>query len=253
MTQSSHVSPVRRLIWPTIATLIVFAILCSLGTWQMRRMAWKEALIAQVDSRLRDTPIAAPGPDSWATLDLAAADYTPVTVSGTFLNDAEAHFYSALMDPRGPVGGVGWYVFAPLRTDEGWIVYVNRGFVPDAMKDPSKRESGQLQGRVTVTGLLRRPENPGKFQASPNLVTNQWFAREPARFAAAQGFPPEQVAPYSIDADATPNPGGLPQGGETTVNFSNNHLQYVVTWFGLALALLGVFAVFVHGVLKRKD
>lgn len=90
------------------------------------------------------------------------------------------------------------------------------------------------------------------FQASPNLVTNQWFAREPARFADAAGLPADQVAPYSIDADATPNPGGLPQGGETLVTFSNNHLQYVVTWYGLAVALLGVFGVYAYGVVKRK-
>ncbi len=252
MTQASDRSPVRSLIWPTIATIIVFAILCSLGTWQWRRMEWKEALIAQVDSRLKDVPIPAPGPADWPKLDLAAADYTPVTVSGTLLNDKEAHFYSALMQPRGPIGGVGWFVFTPLRTDEGWIVYVNRGFVPEAAKDASKRSEGQPEGRVTVTGLLRRPEHPGMFQASPNLVTNQWFAREPARFADAAGLPADQVAPYSIDADATPNPGGLPQGGETLVTFSNNHLQYVVTWYGLAVALLGVFGVYANGVVKRK-
>lgn len=252
MTQSSDHSPVRRLIWPTIATLIAFAILCSLGMWQVRRMAWKEALIAQVDSRLKDTPVAAPGPADWPKLDLAEADYTPVTVSGTFLNDKEAHFYSALMQPRGPIGGVGWFVFTPLRSDEGWIVYVNRGFVPDAVKDAAKRAEGQLPGHVTVTGLLRQPEHPGMFQASPNLTTNQWFAREPARFGAGAGFSADEVAPYSIDADATPNPGGLPQGGETLVTFSNNHLQYVVTWFGLALALLGVYAVYAYGILKRK-
>jgi surfeit locus 1 family protein len=251
-TRTVERSPVRRLIWPTIATIIVFAILCSLGTWQLRRMAWKEALIAQVDSRLKDVPVAAPGPELWQGLDITEADYTPVTVSGTLLNDKEAHFYSALMQPRGPVGGVGWFVFTPLRTDEGWIVYVNRGFVPEAAKDASKRLAGQPEGRVTITGLLRRPEHPGRFQASPNLVTNQWFAREPQRFGAAAGFPADQVAPYSIDADATPNPGGLPQGGETVVTFSNNHLQYVVTWFGLAVALLGVYAVYAYGVVTRK-
>jgi surfeit locus 1 family protein len=253
MTPSSDRSPVRRLVWPTLATLVAFAILCSLGTWQFRRMGWKEALIEQVSSRVKDAPVAAPGPATWQGLDLAEADYTPVTVSGTLLNDREAHVYSALMQPRGPVGGVGWFVFTPLRTDEGWIVYVNRGFVPDAAKDAAKRAAGQPEGRVTINGLLRRPENPGRFQASPNLQTNQWFARVPDQFAAAASFEAGTVAPYSIDADATANPGGLPQGGETTLIFSNNHLQYVVTWFGLAAALLGVYAVYAIGILKRRS
>ncbi|WEK52360.1 MAG: SURF1 family protein [Candidatus Kaistia colombiensis] len=246
-------SPVRKLIVPAIATILVFAFLCSLGMWQVQRLHWKEALIAQVDSRLKEAPVAAPGPGAWKTLDLTEADYTPVTVTGEFLHDDEAHLYNALMDPRGPVGGVGWFVFTPLRTDEGWIVYVNRGFVPVDKEAASTRPEGQVQGRVTVTGLLRRPETPGRFQASAKPTSQQWFAREPDKFAERSGLPSQLVAPYTIDADATPNPGGLPQGGETTVSFSNNHLQYVVTWFGLALALVGVFIAYARGVLKRKD
>ncbi|MBN9059734.1 MAG: SURF1 family protein [Rhizobiales bacterium] len=253
MSDTTRRSPVRKLILPAIATAIVFAILCSLGMWQVRRLHWKEALIAQVDRRLKETPIAAPGPGQWKALDLAEADYTPVTVSGEFLHDDEAHLYSSLMEPRGPVGGVGWFVFTPLRTDEGWIVYVNRGFVPVEKEIASTRPEGLTTGRVTVTGLMRRPETPGRFQASAKPTSQQWFARQPDKFAARSGLPVESVAPYTIDADATPNPGGLPQGGETTVTFSNNHLQYVVTWFGLALALVGVFIAYARGVLKRRD
>jgi surfeit locus 1 family protein len=252
MTLSTSRSLFRRLFWPTLATLIAFSILCSFGTWQLRRMAWKEALIEQVTSRVQDAPVAAPGPDLWQGLDLNDADYTPVTVSGTLLHDQEVHVYSALMKPRGPIGGVGWFVFTPLRTDEGWTVYVNRGFVPEAAKAASARLSGQTEGRVTVTGLLRRPEQPGRMQASPDLAANQWFARVPTEFGKSAGFNAALVAPYSIDADATPNAGGLPQGGETTLIFSNNHLQYVVTWFGLAAALLGVYGAFAYGVLKRR-
>lgn len=243
-------SPIRRLIAPSIATAIVFVILCSLGAWQWQRLYWKEVLIAQVDSRINDAPEPAPGPEAWPTLDLADADYTPVTVSGTFLPGKEALLYATLSRPRGPVGGVGWSVFAPLETDGGWIVYVNRGFVPDGRRDPASRAAGQPAGRVTVTGLLRRPERPFRLFGDGISTDGQWFAREPALYARAAGLPADKVAPYSIDADATPNPGGLPQGGETLVVFPNNHLQYVVTWFGLALALLGVFAVYARGVLK---
>ncbi len=245
-------SPIRRLIAPAIASAIVFALLCSLGLWQWQRLHWKEALIAQVDSRIHAAPVPAPGPAAWPSLDLAEADFTPVTVSGTFLADKEALLYATLSEPKGPIGGVGWSVFVPLVTDAGWIVYVNRGFVPDQRRDPATRAEGEPKGRVTVTGLLRRPERPMHLFGDGMSRDNQWFAREPALFARAAGLPTAEVAPYSIDADATPNPGGLPQGGETLVVFSNNHLQYVITWFGLALALVGVFVAYARGVLRRE-
>jgi len=253
MPSRAERSPARRLVAPAIATLIVFAILCSLGAWQWRRLHWKEALIAQVAARTVQPPVAAPGPDAWPGLDLAEFDYTPVTVSGTFLNDKEAHLYGQLSDPRGPEGGVGWWIYAPLRTDAGWIVYVNRGFVPDGREAAAGRAEGQLAGRVTVNGLARRPETPWHLTGDGLSANDQWFAREPTLFAKAAGFPAAEVAPYSIDADATPNPGGLPQGGETVFVFPNNHLQYVVTWFGLAIALLAVFAVYARGVLRGKS
>lgn len=245
-------SAFRQLLAPALATIVAFAILVGLGLWQVQRLHWKEALIAQVDSRLKETPVAAPGPERWATLDLAEADFTPVTVSGTFLSDKEALYYTTISEPKGPLGGVGWSVFVPLKTDAGWIVYVNRGFVPDDHRLPSTRMAGQPAGHVTVTGLLRRPERPLHLFSDGMSSDGEWFAREPALFARAAGLPADAVAPYSIDADATPNPGGMPQGGETLISFPNNHLQYAGTWFGLALALVGVFVAYARGVIRRK-
>ena len=242
----------KRLLAPGLATLVVLALLLALGTWQLRRLAWKEALIAQVEARTAMAPQPAPGPAAWPTLDLADFDFAPVTIGGTFLNDREAHLYGQLSAPRGPLGGVGWFVYAPLRTDEGWIVYVNRGFVPDGRQTASTRREGQTDGHVTITGLARRPETPWRLLGGGSGDGDQWFAREPARFAAAAGLPADEVAPYSIDADATPNPGGLPQGGETVISFPNNHLQYAMTWYGLAIGLVGVFIAYARGVLKGK-
>lgn len=243
-------APWRRLIAPAIAAIIVFCILCALGNWQWQRLHWKEALIAQVNGRIHDAPVAAPGPAAWPTLDVVAFDYTPVTVSGTFLNDKEAYLYGSLSEARGPINGVGWFVFTPFKTDDGWTVYVNRGFVPDANRLPTTRQAGQIDGHTTVTGLLRRPETPAHWFGDGISKDGQWFAREPSLFARAAGL--GEVAPYSVDADATPNAGGLPQGGETLIIFPNNHLQYVVTWFGLAFALVAVFVAYARGILRGR-
>jgi surfeit locus 1 family protein len=135
-------------------------------------------------------------------------------------------------------------VMTPLKTEAGWIVYVNRGFVPTAKADPSTRAGGQVTGGTTVTGRFRAPARRSWFMPGDDAAKNQWFSRDPALYAAPQGLLPASVAPYIIDAAADPSlPGGLPQGGETVVSFPNSHLGYAITWFGLAAALAGVYGV----------
>jgi surfeit locus 1 family protein len=114
--------------------------------------------------------------------------------------------------------------------------------VPTDLRDPARRPESQPQGEVTITGLVRAPEVRNSFTPDDDPARNQWFARDPQAIAAAHGL--ERVAPFLIDADASPNPGGWPRGGQTPLTLPNNHLQYAVTWFGIALTLIGVFAAF---------
>ncbi|MCP4381150.1 MAG: SURF1 family protein [Hyphomicrobiales bacterium] len=218
----------------------------SLGFWQVQRLQWKQDLISRVASQMEAEPMPAPGPEAWPTLDVTAEEYRPVMVPGRFFNDREAHVVFTLTQPKGPIGGIGYMVMTPLQTDEGWIVYINRGFVPRDRRDRQDRAGGLPQTPTTVEGLLRRPHQRVWFGPADDPDGNEWFSRDPAAFAASAGLSSKTVAPYIVDAFADPElPGGLPQGGETVVTFSNNHLQYAVTWFGLALALLGVFAAVV--------
>ena len=251
MTSPNGPTALRKLILPALATLIVCAILLALGIWQIERLAWKEALIAAVSERLTAPPVAAPAPASWPQLDLAALEYQPVIVSGKFLNAGEVHVVYTLTAPKGKAGGVGYLVMTPLRTDAGWIVYVNRGFVPRAQKNPETRAEGQIEKEATVTGLLRRPADRSWFMPADAIATNEWFSRDPALYAANAALPSSDVAPYIVDAVFDPAlPGGLPQGGETIVDFPNNHLGYAITWFGLALCCAGVFIAFARGRLR---
>jgi surfeit locus 1 family protein len=244
----------RSLILPTVFALVAFAILVSLGVWQVQRLHWKEDLIARVNARLDAPPGAAPGPAAWPTLDLAALEYAPVTVSGTFDAAREAYVVHTLTEPKGKHGGIGFLVMTPLLTAEGWTVYVNRGFVPRDDKLPAARAGGGTSGRATVTGLLRAPRMRAWFAPADDIAGNAWFSRDPALYAAAYGAPSAEVAPYIVDASFDPSlPGGLPQGGETVVDFPNSHLGYAITWFGLAAALAGVFGVFAVRRLKGEN
>ncbi len=242
----------RRLLWPAVATAAGLAILVSLGVWQVQRLHWKEGLIARVEAGLAAQPVPAPGPDAWPGLDLSDLQYQPLAVTGHYLNDEEIFVNETLTEPHGALGGYGFFVMTPFVTDDGWVVYVNRGFVPREHKDLATRPGSEIAGETTVVGPARQPRRRAWFMPGDDVAGNEWFSRDPALFAAAQGRSPASVAPYYIDARFDPSlPDGLPQGGETIVSFPNNHLQYAITWFGLAAGLAGVFGVFAWGRLRN--
>ncbi|PZQ51288.1 MAG: Surfeit locus 1 family protein [Rhodovulum sulfidophilum] len=220
------------LLWA--AVLGAIALFLGLGVWQVERRAWKHDLIARVDARVAAAPAAAPGPSDWAGLTRDGDEYRHVTLSGRFLDDREVTV-QALTEHGG-----GFWVLTPLASD-GFTVLVNRGFVPGDHRDPATRTP--VEGPATVTGLLRITEPGGGFLRSNDPAAGRWYSRDVAAIAAAQGLD-GPVAPYFIDADATPNPGGLPLGGLTVIRFPDSHLSYALTWFGMAagLAALALYA-----------
>jgi surfeit locus 1 family protein len=223
---------------------LAFLVLCfalaatfaSLGVWQLQRLQWKNALIERVETGLAAAPRAAPRASEWSNEDA----YTRVEVSGVFLHEHET-LVQAVTDL-----GPGWWVMTPLRTQDG-VVLVNRGFVPSEKRAPASRQSGQLVGQVTVTGLLRASEPHGGFLRANAPEEGRWYSRDVGAIARASGLP-EVLTAYFVDADAKPNPGGYPVGGLTVIRFRNDHLVYALTWFVLAiLALAGA------ALLRRKN
>lgn len=250
---SGRSSAWRGLWLPTLLMLLAGAVLVSLGTWQLERLAWKEALIEAATSRPEAPPVAPPAPDAWGDLDWESEDLTHIAVTGRFL-PGEAYVYTVLSDGRGPLSGPGLWIMAPFETADGWVVLVNRGFVPTGMDGAAPAVPPPPTGEVTLMGLLRRPDPPGMFTPDPNPQKKLWFVRDAASLATAFSLPGgTRIAPFTIDADAaTTPPGGVPQAGETRRVYSNNHLQYALTWYGLAGALVGVWFVFVRGRLRRR-
>ena len=240
----------RGLVLPALCTVGALAVLIGLGFWQLERLEWKEALIARVDARTAAPALPLPPESEWPTINAADDEYRRVTVTGRFHHENEAHVYTIVSEKPGRYAGPGYWVMTPLELASGDFVIVNRGFVPVDRKDPSTRQEGQVDGPVTITGLLRMAEEGGYFAPDNDPARDAWFRRDPAQIAQARGL--ARAANFTIDADATPNPGGLPQGGDTRVVFTNNHLQYAVTWFGLALALVGVFVAFARQRLSQK-
>ena len=212
------------------AALVAAIAFAALGVWQIERRAWKHELVAAVDARIHAAPVPAPGPARWDAVNARDDAYQRVAATGTFRHDRET-LVQAVTD-RGP----GFWVLAPLETP-GFTLLVNRGFVPNDRRDAATRAAGNVAGPVTVTGLLRVTEPGGAFLRSNDPAGGRWFSRDVTAIARARGL--RNAAPYFVDADASPNPGGYPLGGLTVVRFRDHHMVYALTWF--ALSALSLF------------
>lgn len=219
--------------------LLALAVLLALGTWQMQRLAWKEQLLADITGRRAEAPV-----HLQALEEMKASggdiEYRPVTVSGTFDHGRERHFLATWN------GQSGYHVYTPLRLADGRFVFVNRGFVPYARKDALTRPEGQLAGERTITGLARDrlSAKPSSIVPDNDTAKNVFYWKDLDTMASSVEIPPESRVGFFIDAGPAPNPGGLPIGGVTQFDLPNNHLQYALTWYGLALALLGVSGLY---------
>lgn len=229
--------PRRRMVLVAVVGVFALAMLLALGTWQVQRLQWKEALLDRIAERMASEP----RPLSEIATRVATegdVDYWPVEASGTFRHEGERHFFAT------HEGQSGFYVYTPLELADGRFVLVNRGFVPYDLKEPASRPQSQVGGEVTVPGLARDrlDDKPSFIVPDNDPAQNIFYWKDLDAMARSSGVGEvEDYLPFFIDADATPNPGGLPVGGVTIVDLPNNHLQYAVTWYGLAAALVAVF------------
>jgi surfeit locus 1 family protein len=204
---------------------LAFAGFVALGIWQVQRLHWKHALIARVESRIHADAVPVPARDAWPRFDAESGEYRRVFSDGRYLPGRDARVQA--LTELGP----GFWILTPLRTGDG-IVLVNRGFVPD---DALDRIAPPPAGEVRVRGLLRISEPHGRFLRRNRPGEDRWYSRDVAAIAQRRGL--REVAPFFIDADAGPVAAGerWPRGGMTVVKFRDQHLQYALTWFGLAL------------------
>jgi surfeit locus 1 family protein len=216
----------------TIAAVIAAAILIGLGIWQLERLQWKLALIAEVNGHMAAAPISL---DQALKMDADSTQYRRVVLSGRFDNAKESYVFTT-----GAAGEPVYHVLAPFLTDDGRALLVDRGFVPKDRLDPTSRTP--VEGEAKIVGVWRVPDAPGAFTPVPDRAHRIWYARDLQGITAADHI--KLAAPVVIEADATPNPGGWPKGGQTVVSFRNEHLSYAVTWFGLAAGLIGVYLAF---------
>lgn len=235
--------PLRLMLAGLIAA-IAFAGLVSLGIWQIHRRAWKLDLIARVDARVHAQPVDAPGIGLWPRINRQDDEYQRVRAGGQWLagKDTLVRASTAL--------GSGYWVMTPLRTTDGAVILVNRGFVPPEWRTATTHPA-LPDGPVEVTGLLRMSEPGGGFLHSNDPAHGRWYSRDVAAIARQYGL--TETAPYFIDMDASARPGNGPAGGLTVISFPNNHLVYALTWFGLAALVAGGAGLMVRDEWRARN
>ena len=236
-----------KLLLPTLMVAVALPLLTWLGFWQLDRLAWKEGLLQAIAERSTSAPVAirqaldqAAGhmPGGWNDL-----EYKHVSARGRFLNDKEMYLYAPSLQL-----GPGVNVFTPfILAETGATLIVNRGFVPDQFKNPASRAEGQIAGETDVVGLIRLPGQQARFVPDNDPKANLWFWRDFEGMIAAsfaEGARPTKLIPLFVDAEGAA-PGGWPKGGTTLLNLPNRHLEYAMTWFGLAVALAAIYILYV--------
>lgn len=262
---SDRVSP-RSLLWPALATMIALAILLGLGLWQLQRREQKTAILSALERGASTEPLALDGP-TLRSLAVQPAGRSPsahalpeltrVRLTGVYLDGPSLPIRATLPMTKGALtSGIGFFWMTPLRLADGTLVFVNRGFGPSGA-DFKPLPIRTPDGPQTVVGLLRAPERRQLFTPADDPARGEYFVRDPEVMASVLKLDPTTVATLFVDAerrsvdDPTP-PVGV-EAREMISRIPNNHLQYAVTWFGLALTLVGVFAAFAASRLRGSS
>jgi surfeit locus 1 family protein len=238
MTQADEVETARPRLWWNAAFVVLMlgltTLFAALGLWQWQRLAEKEALIVTVETRMARSPSDFPAAGQWAALDPEFYNYRPLTVTGRYVPDQTVLVFTSLGSGRGKYSGPGYWVMTPFAAEGGGTLFVNRGFVPQA-SGPAFATGGAVPpGTLTLSGIGRASEEASSFTPGADAANRIEWVRDTERLARFADSALAPFAPIYLDLPAS-DPGALPQGGETVVEFPNNHLGYALTWFGFAL------------------
>ena len=245
----------RRSIGFGIFTLTMVALFIGLGVWQLQRRVWKHALIAALTERLAAAPQPLPPPSQWGALTQDNDEFRRVQFSATYQALPDAMVFGSGSAVRPDVSGPGTWAFIPARLASGETVVVNAGFVQNTMQDRGQQDRAikpLVTGEpVMLSGYIRFPEEAGVLTPAENPAKRLWFTRDHLAMARVLGWG-GTVAPFYIDLEQPVPPSGVPKPGPLDVHLRDEHLQYAITWFGLAIVVIIAFVVWLRGVRRTK-
>lgn len=236
----------RPRLWPTLITVPAVVFMLALSVWQLQRLAWKTDLIETFETRVSGE--AAAPPASVAIDSLPEWRFRHIAATGRFLHDKELQITG-----KPYKGTAGFHVITPFVTDSGLTVFVNRGWVPEKLRRPADRPETLLPPPARIDGVLRQSDLKGEFVPENEPQNDVWFTIRPDAMAKHLDLSGPIAAGYYVDQLAEgPHPVAMPFGADRTISVRNEHLQYAITWFLLAITLIAVYVVW-HRQADRED
>lgn len=235
-----------------VFTLAMVVVLVGLGLWQLQRRAEKHALVAALTERLAAAPGSLPQPSQWSALTPEHDEFRRVSLTATYQPRPDAMVYSSGSAVRDDVTGPGTWAFLPATLPTGEIVVINTGFVQNTMQDRAQQDRAVTRlitgAPVTLSGYIRFPESAGSLTPPENVTKRLWFTRDHLAMARTLGWGEggRPVAPFYIDLEQPVPASGVPKPGPLTVHLKDDHLQYAITWFGLAGAVVIAFGAWLR-------
>ena len=223
----------KPMLWPSIFSILIFAILISFGTWQVKRLFWKEALIENYLTQSQSNPITDPAELEKSSIN----EFKSIGILGRFMHSNEIYITGKTYE-----GNAGFHVITPFIMENKKIVLINRGWVSESYKNPDKRKFSLTKGLVKLKGIIRYPQKKGYFVPENDGENGFWFTIVPNQiFDFINIISNKTINDYYIDALRVGEKLTLPIGVDGEPKFRNQHLSYAITWYGLALSLLFVY------------
>lgn len=226
---------------PLIMTIGAVALMCGLGVWQLQRLAWKDELIYRIETAKEKPPLESL-PHTKEELEKLA--FHRVQLEGEYRNNQEFHLAA-----RYDHGVLGYHVLTPFQLADGRLVLLNRGWVPTAKKNPTTRQEGQIEGKVSVIAMVRTDRDRNWFTPQNQPGKNIWFAKD---INEINDYSKRELAPYALDVLYDTPPGGLPKPFDGNLTPRNDHLGYAITWFSIGLSCLIISLIYHYRPAEKK-
>ena len=220
-------------LWPTLFTIPALLVLVGLGTWQLQRMQWKSEIINTFEERISDKAVAPP----LKVTNIEKWRFKRVALMGKFMHQHEFAITGKTFE-----GTAGFHLVTPLQSTDGKITLINRGWIPERLRHRKTRPETLTEGSVVVEGIIREDKKKGYFVPENEPQNDVWLYINAEQMAAKSQVGP--ISNYYIDVLRGPGPYTLPIGASQSINMRNEHLQYALTWYLLAISLLVIYVIY---------